>query len=198
MGLTLPFLRDGHRAQRGPKDRASARTVLETRLLCGVRCQGISGGFPCPPPPGLFRLQCQPCRLTSRPPPTAGETSLEVGSKGNPGTFSKPEQGKVALFLFGLVFFSFFLFLFLLFWFGFRGWQGEGSGLMGGWAVQHFFFFPSPLPPSCCFVLRRGLGRGELVKIAPAVREPRLGARFTKKPICDCAERERVRREIKL
>lgn len=161
MGLTLPFLRDGHRAQRGPKDRASAGTVLETRLLCGVRCQGISGGFPCPPPPGLFRLQCQPCRLTSRPPPTAGETSLEVGFKGNPGTFSKSEQCKVALFLFGLGFFSFFLFLFLLFWFGFRGWQGEGSGLMGGWAVQHFFFFSfSPTPFLLfCFKARAGAGR---------------------------------------
>lgn len=73
---------------------------------------------------------------------------------------------------------------------------------MGGWVVQlfffpsffafFFFFFLSPLPPFCCFVLRRGLGRGELVKTAPAFWEPRLGARFTIKPFA-IVQRERER-----
>lgn len=68
----------------------------------------------------------------------------------------------------------FFFFFFLLFLFGFRGWQGEGSGLIGGWVVQLFLFcpfFPPPLFLSVffpfsptpyllfCFKARAGAGR---------------------------------------
>lgn len=103
-GTDPAFLRDGHGGREGPFPRTvrvQGRSWKRGWCII-VRCQRISGGFPCPPPPSLFHLHCQPCRRMSRPPRTAGKISQEVWFKGNPGTFSKSEQCKVVLFLFAL------------------------------------------------------------------------------------------------
>lgn len=115
--------------------------------------------------PMIFHPQCQRCRRTSRRPPTSGERSAEVWFKGNAGTFFKirSRQGCGVGWFFCCCCLVVFFFP-RLFWFGFRRWQREESGLTG--AGLSCLLLPPPPPSCCCFVLRRGLGRRELVNCA--------------------------------